>query len=234
MNPRFRHPVHHPVRHGYGLWLWLGLRIALGPRAWDFEPIGWFFALLLGAALTSIGIVALALALLGKLLRVWRRVLAMAHRGCRGEGDGGRHARRQPVVLMVAPLPVPHELVLRLLAALFRAVRSAMVCSERAMIYASLKPIPRVAAAAGAAGTSVSRCSPAASPSRAAATDRRCCASFRCRSAVLAIAMAILKLGLLARDRCVADYLQTRGDAIGLPNRKPSVFETPAYRRRII
>ena len=34
---------------GYGLWLWLGLRIAFGPHAYDFEAIGWFFALLLGA-----------------------------------------------------------------------------------------------------------------------------------------------------------------------------------------
>jgi DMSO reductase anchor subunit len=43
---------------------------------------------------------------------------------------------------------------------------------------------------------------------------------------VLAIAMAILKL-VYWRAIDTAPLPQTRGDAIGLPNRKPSVFERP-------
>jgi sulfite dehydrogenase (quinone) subunit SoeC len=208
---------------GYGLWLWLGLRIAFGPRAWDFEPIGWFFALLLGAVLTTIGIVA-SLWHLGKPMRVWRAFSQWRTSWMSREGVMAI-ATLVVAALMVAPLPVPHELAMRPLAALLALCALGTICST-AMIYASLKPIPAwrhplvlpgyvgfALLTGGLAFVAMPQPLPVlriALPILVA----------------LAIAMAILKL-IYWRAIDAEPLPQTRGDAIGLPNRKPSVFERP-------
>lgn len=208
---------------GYGLWLWLGLRIAFGPRAWDFEPIGWFFALLLGAALTTIGIVA-SLWHLGKPMRVWRafsqwRSSWMSREGVMAVATLGI------AVLMVAPLPIPHEIVQRPLAALLALCALGTICST-AMIYASLKPIPAwrhplvlpgyIGFALLTGGLAFAALPQPLPVLRFALPVL----------IVLAIAMAMLKL-VYWRAIDAEPLPQTRGDAIGLPNRKPSVFERP-------
>ena len=208
---------------GYGLWLWLGLRIALGPRAWDFEPIGWFFALLLGAALTSIGIVA-SLWHLGKPLRVWRAFSQWRTSWMSREGVMAV-ATLAVAVLMVAPLPVPHELVLRPLAALLALCALGTVCST-AMIYASLKPIPawrQPLVLPGYIGFALLTGGLAFAALPQPTEVLRFALPILL---VLAIAMAILKL-VYWRSIDASPPPQTRGDAIGLPNRKPSVFERP-------
>jgi DMSO reductase anchor subunit len=208
---------------GYGLWLWLGLRIAFGPRAYDFEPIGWFFALLLGAALTTIGIVA-SLWHLGKPMRVWRAFSQWRTSWMSREGVMAV-ATLAVALLMVAPLPVPHELAMRPLAALLALCALGTIAST-AMIYASLKPIPAwrhplvlpgyigfALLTGGLAYASLAQPSPILRLTLPALV-------------VLAIAMAALKLAYW-RAIDAAPLPQTRGDAIGLPNRKPSVFERP-------
>ncbi|GAA5000742.1 dimethyl sulfoxide reductase anchor subunit [Pseudoluteimonas lycopersici] len=208
---------------GYGLWLWLGLRIALGPRAYDFEPIGWFFALLLGAVLTTIGIVA-SLWHLGKPLRVWRAFTQWRTSWMSREGVMAV-ATLAVAVLMVAPLPIPHEIVQRPLAALLAVCALGTICST-AMIYASLKPIPAwrhplvlpgyIGFALLTGGLAFAAL-PQPTPVLRFALPVLL---------VLTIAMAILKLAYW-RAIDAKPLPQTRGDAIGLPNRKPSVFERP-------
>jgi DMSO reductase anchor subunit len=208
---------------GYGLWLWLGLRIAFGPRAYDFEPITWLFALLLGAALTTIGIVA-SLWHLGKPMRVWRafsqwRSSWMSREGVMAVATLG------VAVLMVAPLPIPHEAAQRPLAALLALCALGTICST-AMIYASLKTIPAwrhplvlpgyIGFALLTGGLAFAALAQPLPVLRFALPIM----------IVLAIAMAILKL-VYWRAIDTAPLPQARGDAIGLPNRKPSVFERP-------
>ena len=208
---------------GYGLWLWLGLRIAFGPRAYDFEPIGWFFALLLGAVLTTIGIVA-SLWHLGKPLRVWRAFSQWRTSWMSREGVMAV-ATLIVAVLMVAPLPIPHELAMRPLAALLALCALGTICST-AMIYASLKPIPAwrhplvlpgyIGFALLTGGLAFAALPQPTEVLRFALPVLL----------VLAVAMAALKLAYWrAIDN--SSLPQTRGDAIGLPNRKPSVFERP-------
>ena len=208
---------------GYGLWLWLGLRIALGPRAYDFEPITWFFALLLGAVLTTIGIVA-SLWHLGKPMRVWRafsqwRTSWMSREGVMAVATLG------VAVLMVAPLPIPHEIVQRPLAALLALCALGTICST-AMIYASLKPIPawrHPLVLPGYIGFALLTGGLAFAALPQALPVLRFALPILI---VLAVAMAILKL-IYWRAIDAEPLPQTRGDAIGLPNRKPSVFERP-------
>ncbi|MFT3897261.1 MAG: dimethyl sulfoxide reductase anchor subunit [Thermomonas sp.] len=208
---------------GYGLWLWLGLRIAFGPRAYDFEPIGWFFALLLGAVLTTIGIVA-SLWHLGKPMRVWRafsqwRTSWMSREGVMAVATLG------VAVLMVAPLPIPHETAQRPLAALLALCALGTVCST-AMIYASLKPIPawrHPLVLPGYLGFALLTGGLAFAALPQALPVLRFALPILL---ALAIAMAILKV-VYWRAIDAEPLPQTRGDAIGLPNRKPSVFERP-------
>lgn len=208
---------------GYGLWLWLGLRIAFGPRAYDFEPIGWFFALLLGAVLTTIGIVA-SLWHLGKPMRVWRAFTQWRTSWMSREGVMAV-ATLAVAVLMIAPLPIPHELALRPLAALLALCALGTICST-AMIYASLKPIPAwrhplvlpgyIGFALLTGGLAFAALPQPMEVLRFALPIL----------IVLAIAMAALKFAYW-RAIDATPLPQTRGDAIGLPNRKPSVFERP-------
>lgn len=208
---------------GYGLWLWLGLRIAFGPRAYDFEPIGWFFALLLGAVLTTIGIVA-SLWHLGKPMRVWRAFSQWRSSWMSREGVMAV-ATLAVAVLMVAPLPIPHEIVQRPLAALLAVCALGTICST-AMIYASLKPIPAwrhplvlpgyIGFALLTGGLAFAALPQPTEVLRFALPVLL----------VLAVAMAALKL-VYWRSIDQSPLPQTRGDAIGLPNRKPSVFERP-------
>jgi DMSO reductase anchor subunit len=128
-------------------------------------------------------------------------------------------------VLMVAPLPIPHELAMRPLAALLALCALGTICST-AMIYASLKPIPAwrhplvLPAYIGFAlltGGLAFAALPQPLPVLRIALPIL---------GVLAIAMAVLKL-VYWRAIDTDSLPQTRGDAIGLPNRKPSVFERP-------
>ena len=135
MNPAFSVIVFTTVSGmGYGLWLWLALRIAFGPPAEVFEPITWAFALLAGAALTTAGIMA-SLWHLGKPARVWRAFSQWRTSWMSREGVMAL-AALAAAVLLVAPLPVERETALRPLALLLAACAAGTAAST-AMIYAS-------------------------------------------------------------------------------------------------
>lgn len=208
---------------GYGLWLWLGLRVAYAPRPYDFEPVGWFFALALGALLTTIGIAA-SLWHLGKPMRVWRAFSQWRTSWMSREGVMAV-ATLAVAVLMIAPLPVPHEIARRPLAALLALCALGTVCST-AMIYASLKPIPawrHPLVLPGYIGFALLTGGLAFAALPQPLPVLRFALPILL---VLAIAMAALKL-IYWRAIDATPLPQTRGDAIGLPNRKPSVFERP-------
>jgi DMSO reductase anchor subunit len=128
-------------------------------------------------------------------------------------------------ILMIAPLPIPHEIVQRPLAALLAVCALGTICST-AMIYASLKPIPAwrhplvlpgyIGFALLTGGLAFAAL-PQASPVLRFALPMLI---------ALAVAMTLLKLAYW-RSIDQSPLPQTRGDAIGLPNRKPSVFERP-------
>lgn len=208
---------------GYGLWIWLGLRIALGPAAHPFEPIGWFFALLLGALLTSVGIAA-SLWHLGKPLRVWRAFSQWRTSWMSREGVLAV-ATLLVALAMVAPLPLPREILQRPLAALLALCTLGTVHST-AMIYASLRTIPAwrhplvlpgYFGFALLTGGLVYAALPQPLPVRQVAIALLL---------ALAAGMALLKLAYWrAIDRVPLPL--ARGDAIGLPLRKASVFERP-------
>lgn len=208
---------------GYGVWLWLGLRIAFGPRPYDFEPIGWFFALVLGALLTTVGIAA-SLWHLGKPMRVWRAFSQWRTSWMSREGVMAV-ATLAAAVLMVAPLPIPHELLRRPLAALLALCALGTVCST-AMIYAALKPIPawrHPLVLPGYIGFALLTGGLAFAALPQPLPVLRIALPLLI---VLAIAIAALKLAYW-RAIDAAPLPQTRGDAVGLPNRKPTVFERP-------
>ena len=209
---------------GYGLWLWLGLRIALGPRAWDFEPIGWFFALLLGAALTSIGIVA-SLWHLGKPLRVWRAFSQWRTSWLSREGALAVACFLAMGAVFLAGRSGMPPLALRLAAALLALLALATVYST-AMIYASLRPIPAwshrlvVPAYLGFALLQGALLLPTFTSS-ALASGGLWWACVALAAALLAVKWRYWR----DLDRGLA--MPSRGAALGLPQRQAKVFERP-------
>lgn len=224
MNPAFSVIVFTTVSGmGYGLWLWLALRIAFGPPAEVFEPITWAFALLAGAALTTAGIVA-SLWHLGKPARVWRAFSQWRTSWMSREGVMALVALAA-AVLLVAPLPVERETALRPLALLLAACAGGTVAST-AMIYASLKPIPAwrhplvVPAYLGFAllcGGLAFLAMPQPIPVARIALPVL---------VALAMTMGLLKLAYW-RDLDRGLAMPSRGAAIGLPQRQATVFERP-------
>ncbi|MBN8261946.1 MAG: dimethyl sulfoxide reductase anchor subunit [Xanthomonadales bacterium] len=224
MNPAFSVIVFTTVSGmGYGLWLWLALRIAFGPPAEVFEPITWAFALLAGAALTTAGIVA-SLWHLGKPARVWRAFSQWRTSWMSREGVMAL-AALAAAVLLVAPLPVERETALRPLALLLAACAAGTVAST-AMIYASLKPIPAwrhplvVPAYLGFAllcGGLAFLAMPQPIPVARIALPVL---------VALAMAMGLLKLAYW-RDLDRGLAMPSRAEAIGLPQRQATVFERP-------
>ena len=208
---------------GYGLWLWLGLRLALGPRAYDFEPIAWFFALLIGFVLTSVGIAA-SLWHLGKPLRVWRAFSQWRSSWMSREGVMAV-ATLVAAALLVLPLGSLDGPWLRLRGALL-AVCALGTLVSTAMIYASLKPIPAwrhplvlpgyIGFALLTGGLAYAAIAPPLPVLRVALPVL----------AMLCLAMALLKISYWhAIDH--AAMPATRGAAVGLPQRTVTVFERP-------
>ena len=208
---------------GYGLWLWLGLRLALGPRAYDFEPIAWFFALMVGFVLTTVGIVA-SLWHLGKPTRVWRSFSQWRSSWMSREGVLAV-AALLAASLLVLPLGGLDGRWLRVRGALLAACSLGTVVST-AMIYASLKPIPAwrhrlvlpgyIGFALLTGGLLYAAIAPPLPILRIALP----------MLALLCVALALLKWRYWrAIDRDPMPV--TRGDVVGLPQRTVSVFERP-------
>lgn len=122
---------------GYGLWIWFGLCLALGPARVAFEPILWFVIIAAGAVLSATGLVASFLHL-GKPLRAWRAFSQWRTSWLSREGVLAM-ACFMPAALLL--LQHGSGLAVRLLGLLLALLScGTVVCT--AMIYASLKPIP--------------------------------------------------------------------------------------------
>lgn len=147
---------------GFGLWCWLGLRIALGARPQGAEGLDWAFGLIVGGVLIAGGVIA-SLWHLGQPARVWRAFSQWRSAWMSREGvfalasfvPAGAlawiawHDTFIPTVDPARPfgglLPDPPDdaavLWMRIAAAALVPLCTAAVFST-AMIYASLKPIP--------------------------------------------------------------------------------------------
>ncbi|GAA4785474.1 dimethyl sulfoxide reductase anchor subunit family protein [Lysobacter hankyongensis] len=214
---------------GFGLWFWIALRIALGDRAEWFDGLGWVLGLIAGAALVAAGVIA-SLWHLGKPARVWRAFSQWRTSWMSREGVFAI-ACFAVAAAMIAIQSVLIEsaddgLALRIGGTLLAPLCVAAICST-AMIYASLKPIPAwrhrlvvpayllFAALGGGllfgpfAGTTLD------APNLVGA-------------GIVAGAIALwLVKHRYWRDLDRDAWPQTRGDAVGLPDRDVNVFERP-------
>ena len=214
---------------GFGLWIWLGLRIAFGAPPQNFQVLGWSWLLIFAGIAAAIGLFA-SFGHLGKPLRAWRAFSQWRTSWLSREG-----------VLAVACFVPAFALLLllsnvaanglgievRLVAATLALLSLATVACT-AMIYASLKPIPAWRHRLTVPGYVLFALLTGGLPMLLVA-------GFDAGGfdgmlpfvlAIIAIALLILKL-VYWRDIDRASLPQTRGDAIGLPQRKASVFERP-------
>lgn len=210
---------------GFGLWCWLGLRIAAHGPLSPYEGIGWAIGLIVGAALVGIGVLA-SLWHLGKPTRVWRAFSQWRSAWMSREGVLSVAALATAVATLALLMFTGHALALRIAAALLALLSLAAVACT-AMIYASLKPIPAwrhrlvmpgYLGFALVGGLFPFRLCALLSPtwSQAVAALLVC----------VPLALAALKLRYW-RDLDRTPLPFTPGDAIGLPGRTVSVFERP-------
>lgn len=212
---------------GFGLWTWLGLRIAIGAPPAMFEALAWWLLLVAAGVAAAIGLLA-SFWHLGKPLRAWRAFSQWRTSWLSREG-----------ALAVACFPVAAALTwllpgqaaptpaLRLLGALLALLALATVAST-AMIYASLKPVPAWRHRLVVPGYLLFALLTGGLPLLVVAGVRDTGPMALLRLALIAIAagLAALKLAYW-RDIDRASLPHTRGDAVGLPGRDVSVFERP-------
>lgn len=215
---------------GYGLWIWLGLRLAFGASPVEWQGLGWAVVLLLGFALTSIGLLS-SLAHLGKPTRAWRAFSQWRTSWLSREGVAAIATMLPALVLLwllwsSGPrLPEPTLRVLGVVLAL--GSLATVVCT--AMIYASLKPIPAWRHRLVVPGYLVFALLTGGLLYAATVSLAVSATLVSNMLAPLLIALAIILLLLKRRYwRDVdAPLAFSRGDAIGLPQRDVSVFERP-------
>lgn len=226
MNPAFSVIVFTTLTGtGFGLWFWIALRIALGDRPQWFDGLGWMLGLLAAAALVAAGVIA-SLWHLGKPARVWRAFSQWRSSWMSREGVFAVASVAAAAVLFAIQWLQGPAWATRATAALL-AVLCVLAVLSTAMIYASLKPIPAwrhrlvvpayllFAALGGGllfgpfAGTTLD------APNLIGA-------------GIVAGAIALwLVKRRYWRDLDRDTLPQTRGDAVGLPDRDVSVFERP-------
>ena len=226
MNPAFSVIVFTTLTGtGFGLWFWIALRIALGDRPQWFDGLGWMLGLLAAAALVAAGVIA-SLWHLGKPARVWRAFSQWRSSWMSREGVFAVASVAAAAALFATQWLHGPAWATRATAALL-AVLCALAVFSTAMIYASLKPIPAwrhrlvvpayllFAALGGGllfgpfAGTTID------APNLVGA-------------GIVAGAIALwLVKRRYWRDLDRNALPQTRGDAVGLPDRDVTVFERP-------
>lgn len=214
---------------GFGLWTWLGLRIALGAPLQGFQALGWWLLLLVAGALAAIGLLA-SFWHLGKPLRAWRAFSQWRTSWLSREGVFAV-ASFAPACALALLLPgdgAPQiDIAIRLLAAVLALLSLATIACT-AMIYASLKPIPAWGHRLVLPGYLLFALLTGGLPllmvtgPGAGGLDR-----------ALPVVLAVIALVLLAlklvywRDIDRTPLPLTRGDAVGLPQRQVAVFERP-------
>lgn len=210
---------------GFGLWFWLGLRIAFGGAPEWFEGLGWMFGLAIGAVLVAVGVIA-SLRHLGKPARVWRAFSQWRSSWMSREGVFAIACFGLAVLLFAVVWAWGHGPARRILgASLALGCFGAVYCT--AMIYASLTPIPAWRHRLVLPGYLLFSVYGGGLLFGLFAFPR----PFAPNTIGLAIIVGAIVLSLLKyiywRDIDRDPLPQTRGDAVGLPGRDVSVFERP-------
>lgn len=211
---------------GFGLWCWLGLRIATGRMLTPFEPIGWAIGLMLGAGLVVVGVIA-SLWHLGKPLRVWRAFSQWRSSWMSREGVLSIAALAAALATFAGLMFPGHALALRAASVSLAIFSIAAVCCT-AMIYASLKPVPAWRHPLVVPGYLLFALVGGLFPFRMSVLMAPIWSQTFAALLVLGpLALAALKLRYW-RDLDRTPLPFTRGDAVGLPGRDVSVFEGPS------
>ena len=214
---------------GFGLWAWLGLRIAFGAPPQGFQALGWILLLFYAGIAAAIGLLA-SFWHLGKPLRAWRAFSQWRTSWLSRDGVLAVASFAPAVVLLLllsGDGGTELAATTRIAAALLALLGLATVACT-AMIYASLKPIPAWRHRLVLPGYVLFALLTGGLPMLLSVVpggdgfDRW----LPCVLAAIAIALLALKLAYW-RDIDRSPLPQTRGDALGLPRRMPSVFERP-------
>ena len=214
---------------GFGLWAWLGLRIAFGGAPIGFQGLGWIMLLSCAGVAAAVGLLA-SFWHLGKPLRAWRAFSQWRTSWLSREGVLAV-ACFIPAALLLLLLAQGTSLgitpMIRIVAGLLAATSLATVACT-AMISASLKPIPawrhRLVVPGYLLFALLTGGLPMLLSTWPGANDFDGAMPWLLGG--IALALLALKLAYW-RDIDHTPLPQTRGDAIGLPARTPSVFERP-------
>ncbi len=211
---------------GFGLWIWLGLRIAIGGPPQAFQALGWSLLLVFAGIAVALGLLA-SFWHLGKPLRAWRAFSQWRTSWLSREGVLAVASFAPVLTLLLLLRTGQFDIATRIVAATLALLAIATVCCT-AMIYASLKPIPAWRHRLVLPGYVLFALLTGGLPMLLSVVpsgdgfDRW----LPCVLAAIAIALLALKLAYW-RDIDRSPLPQTRGDALGLPRRMPSVFERP-------
>ncbi|HSD17472.1 MAG TPA: DmsC/YnfH family molybdoenzyme membrane anchor subunit [Thermomonas sp.] len=214
---------------GFGLWAWLGLRIAFGGASLGLQGLGWVLLLCCAGVAAAVGLLA-SFWHLGKPLRAWRAFSQWRTSWLSREGVLAVACFVPAVVLLVllaqgssAAIAPPTRFVAALLAA-----TSLATVASTAMIYASLKPIPAWRHRLVVPGYLLFALLTGGLPMLLSSGPgaRGFDGALPWLLAAIALALLALKLAYW-HDIDRAHLPQSRGDAIGLPGRKATVFERP-------
>ena len=231
MNPAFSVRVFTTLSGaGLGLWAWLGLRIALGEPPRDFQALGWILLLFHAGVAVAVGLLA-SFWHLGKPLRAWRAFSQWRTSWLSREGvlAVATFIPAGALLLLLSDGTGPGriDLGVRVVAgALVLLSLATIACT--AMIYASLKPIPAWRHRLVLPGYLLFALLTGGLPMLLSTWPNAGGMDRGLPWLLVAIVLAALALKLAYwRDIDRSPLPQSRGDAIGLPQRTPSVFERP-------
>ncbi|MDI1253995.1 DmsC/YnfH family molybdoenzyme membrane anchor subunit [Thermomonas sp.] len=214
---------------GFGLWAWLGLRIALDNALIGFQAMGWIVLLIIAGIAAAVGLLA-SFWHLGKPMRAWRAFSQWRTSWLSREGVLAV-ASFVPafVLLLLLSKGTPGEIapVIRMVGGLLALLSLATVAST-AMIYASLKPIPAWRHSLVLPGYLLFALLTGGLPMLLSTVPDASGLDGALPWLLIAIALTLLILKVAywrSIDR--TPLAQHRGDAIGLPQRTATVFERP-------
>ena len=213
---------------GFGLWAWLGLRIAVGDGPRAFQSLAWSLLLVAGGIAAAVGLLA-SFWHLGKPLRAWRAFSQWRTSWLSREGVLAA-ASFVPAagLLWLLREGAPGLSAAARLMGLALALLSLATVVSTAMIYAALKPIPAWRHRLVPPVYLLFALLTGGLPMLGSIARGDDGLDEALPSLLIAIGLALL-LAKLAywRDIDRTPLPQTRGDAIGLPGRTPTVFERP-------
>ena len=213
---------------GFGLWAWLGLRIAVGDGPRAFQSLAWSLLLVAGGIAAAVGLLA-SFWHLGKPLRAWRAFSQWRTSWLSREGVLAA-ASFVPAagLLWLLREGAPGLSAAARLMGLALALLSLATVVSTAMIYAALKPIPAWRHRLVPPVYLLFALLTGGLPMLGSIARGDDGLDEALPSLLIAIGLALL-LAKLAywRDIDRTPLPQTRGDAVGLPGRRPTVFERP-------